>query len=1539
MTIETIPPLSIAIIGMACRFPGAANVHDFWQNLRNGVDSITHFTQEEMRSFGVAPDRYQSPEFVPAAPIMADADRFDAGFFGFAPKEAALMDPQHRVFLECAWASLESSGYKPDHCPQPLGVFAGTSLSSYLLYNLLPNFNDPHADENLQAMIGNDKDFLATRVSYKLNLRGPSIDVQTGCSTSLVAVHLACQSLLSFQCDMALAGGVSIQIPQRRGYMFQPGGLCSPDGHCRAFDAKGEGTLFGSGVGAVVLKRLEDAILDRDHVIAVIRGSAINNDGNAKLGYTAPSVAGQTEVILAAQSIAEIEARSIGYVECHGTATPLGDPAEIAALSNAFRATTDDTHFCAIGSVKTNIGHLDAAAGVAGLIKTALALENAELPPSLHFERPNPQIDFASTPFFVNSMLREWPVSGGPRRAGVSSFGIGGTNAHVILEEADRRESALSNRSRHILCLSAKTSTALEDSSERLASFLSENGGLNPADIAYTLQTGRSVFRHRRAIVYANLPDAVSALRGESSTWSSTQEVPERNREVVFLFPGGGSQYLQMGAGLYATEPVFRQHLDHCFHILAPLMNCDLGSYLYPQKASTEATELMRGTEIGLPALFAVEYALARLWMEWGLHPTAMIGHSLGEYTAACLSGVLSLEDTLGIVAIRAKLMSRISQGAMLSVPLTPAELEPYLSVNLSIAAVNGPAQTVVSGLDTAIEDLERLLEEKEIESRRLRISVSSHSSLVEPIIPEFQAFISNLRTSRPQIPYISNLTGSWITQELLSDPLYWSKHLRSTVRFHDGMEELLRKPDRIFLEVGPANALTTLALALATKERAVIALSSMRHPYDHETDESFIHRAAARLWTCGAVDDWLMLYREEARMRVQLPTYAFEKQLHWIDPPTHDRSLDRLLGIRTSEIDSWFYSCGWRSAPPLPTEVGMGGDGRTWLVFVSNHQACALLIDRLRESGCEVFVVGNNSETDSRIKLDFRIDPLDQNGYATVLAEASKRHAGRISVLHLWNLVSEFNSLTDVEKLEHVTQYGLLSLSYLLRSFLETGKDTELDITVVSDHVFQVDDADEAVLEKSLLIGPCRVIPQENPGVRCRLIDVGNQFSLLAPRIWDELLTPEAVPLTALRGTRRWAPHYPTVRLPKAPSSSLLRREGVYLIWGGTGEVGLEIIRALHESVKARIVLVARHNLPPRSEWDRILDSENESTLTSQLRILRQLKHDGAEILTFQGDITNEDSVRQVTRKVLDKFGVIHGVFHLAGATGQSVIHLIADADSEQVKAITEAKVRGVRNIERELACCNLDFVLQFSSTAAVLGGVGLSTYCAANAAVELAANVHRSSPFETKWISVAWDAWLTARYASPNGLPPALREYAVKPNDAIKALFQLLQGGACGSFVVSSGDMDTRHRRSVEPAQATPQLQPGPTDRVSGEDLAQYQAQRYEPPASELEESIALAWQEHLGIARVGREDKFFELGGNSLLALRIVSRLRKALGLEIPVVSIFEGVTVRGMAEILAAQGSKVELLEQSRDRGAIRRQRHEEKSDEAVLVTRV
>ncbi|MBD1942157.1 type I polyketide synthase, partial [Coleofasciculus sp. FACHB-712] len=664
----------IAIIGMSGRFPGAKNVEEFWQNLRDGVESISVFTNEELIDAGIAPGLLDNPNHVKAGAVLEDVEFFDASFFGFNPKEAEMTDPQHRIFLECAWEALENAGYDTQRCESRIGVYAGASLNNYLSFNL--NRDQIGSADSFQKLIGNDKDFLTTRVSYKLNLKGPSLTVQTACSTSLVATTLACQSLLNYQCDMALAGGVSIRVPQKTGYLYQEGGILSPDGHCRAFDADAQGTIIGNGVGVVVLKRLEDAIADGDRIHAVIKGSAINNDGSEKVGYTAPSVNGQADAIAEAIALAGVDPETITYIETHGTGTRLGDPIEITALSNVFGANTEKKNFCAIGSVKTNIGHLDAAAGVTGLMKTVLALKHKLIPPSLNFKQPNPEIDFANSPFYVNTQLTEWKANATPRRAGVSSLGIGGTNAHVVLEEAPTVKASSSSRPWQLLVLSAKTESALETATANLAAHLKQHPDLNLADVAYTLQVGRRAFEHRRILVCQTVEELVNQLETPHPQKVLTHFQEPTERSIAFMFPGQGAQYVDMGRELYQTEPIFREQVDRCAALLQPHIGMDLRSLLYPNQPNPEAAaEKLKQTCFAQPALFAIEYALAQLWMSWGISPQAMLGHSIGEYVAACFAGVMSVEDALALVAIRGRLMQQMPAGAMLAVSLPEAEV------------------------------------------------------------------------------------------------------------------------------------------------------------------------------------------------------------------------------------------------------------------------------------------------------------------------------------------------------------------------------------------------------------------------------------------------------------------------------------------------------------------------------------------------------------------------------------------------------------------------------------------------------------------------------------------------------------------------------------------------------------------------------------------------------------------------------------------------------------------------------------------------
>ncbi|HJP92760.1 MAG TPA: type I polyketide synthase [Pyrinomonadaceae bacterium] len=867
----------IAIIGMAGRYPRSRNLDEFWDHLRNGDELISFFTDEELLARGVDPSVVASPQFVKAAVVLDDMDQFDASFFGFTRREAELLDPQHRLFLETAWEALENAGYNSDAYDGLIGVYAGAGVNSYFLTNL---FNNPNFGplEQLSLLLASDKDYMMTRASYKLNLRGPSVMVQSACSTSLLAIHLACQGLLLEECDIALAGASNVHTILRDGYYTVEGGVYSPDGHCRAFDADGKGTLFGSGVGIVVLKRLADALADGDHIEAVIKGSAVNNDGSMKVSYTAPSVEGQAKVIAEALANAGVNAETISYIEAHGTATALGDPIEIQALTKAFRATTDKKGFCAVGSVKSNLGHLDSAAGVTGIIKTVLSLKHKSIPPSLHFKRPNPAIDFENTPFYVNNKLSEWSGPS-PRRAGASSFGIGGTNAHIVLEEAPPAVPAGVSRPWQLLVLSAKTEAALETATHNLAEHFKCHPDLNLADAAYTLLTGRKAFKHRKAFVCKELSDAINALES-GRVLVGHQPKP---RLVAFMFPGQGAQRLQMAQQIYAHEKTFREQVDLCSRLLEPDLNVDLRQILYGSANSPEAAEKLKQTSLAQPALFVVEYALAQLWQEWGIKPWAMVGHSIGEYVAACLAGVFTLEDALKLVAMRGRLMQEAPAGAMLAAPLAAETIRPLMSAKLSLAAINAPQRCVVSGPEEAIADLQSKLEKQELPGQRLHTSHAFHSEMMEPVLEPFRRFLRNIELREPKIPYISNVTGDWITAEQATSPDYWADHLRRTVRFADGVAQLLKEPDCVLLEVGPGQTLTKLARQSAngSAQDAIIAAGD-----NLEDDLLSLINGAAKLWLAGVELDWSGFYSDERRQRLPLPTYPFERKRYWIERP-----------------------------------------------------------------------------------------------------------------------------------------------------------------------------------------------------------------------------------------------------------------------------------------------------------------------------------------------------------------------------------------------------------------------------------------------------------------------------------------------------------------------------------------------------------------------------------------------------------------------------------------------------------------------------
>ncbi|MEM8772407.1 MAG: type I polyketide synthase [Pseudomonadota bacterium] len=921
----------IAIIGMSGRFPGAPSVDAFWKNIKDGVDAISHFAPDELE---IAPSAQGSGEasFVCAKGVLEDIDQFDAEFFGYLPREAAVMDPQHRVFLEICSEAIEHGGYDPERCDGAIGVFAGCYMDTYILNNLCSNeqFRKDLIDSiqvgTLQTELGNDKDYLATRVAFKLGLSGPAMTIQTACSTSLVAIATACQSIENYQCDMALAGGVTIVLPQKRGYQYKEGGMLSPDGVCRPFDEKAAGTVFSNGAAVVLLKRAADAVRDGDTIYAVIRGYATNNDGAGKVSYTAPSVDGQADVISLALGMGGIDARSVGYVECHGTATPLGDPIEISGLTKAFRTSTLDTQFCAIGSVKANLGHLDCASGAIGLIKTAMALNEKVLPPLLHFDAPNPKIDFDNSPFYINKELSEWKSDGGARRAGVSSFGVGGTNAHIVLEEAPSAAIDQTARSSELILLSARTQKALDQQALQLAEHLESRPDLSLADIAYTLRVGRKAFAKRRFLVVKDRADAIAQLKAKA-TEKETSSVSASAPQLVFLYPGQGSQFPGMAQALYNVEPVFRDVVDEIAHVLATDTSYagDIRDYILwaeeTGKARSDIEKQLAATENAQPAIFAVECATAALLESWGICPEGVIGHSVGEFAGAVAAGVFSLADAACIVAARGKAMQAQPPGKMLAVLASCDEVRAILPPALSLAGVNAPDVSVVSGSEESINAFEKLLNRQGISSTLLQTSHAFHSPMMAGARKVVEEKVDEIPASASKVAFYSTSTGAELAPVEACESQYWGEQLLNPVLFSDAVRAADEEEGRcLFIEVGPGQTLSGLARRSVDSSETKV-LSSLG-PVEKDGDaEAAILTLVGQLWLNGVELDWER-FSIGRRRRVPAPTYPFERKRHWIEPQSSDSRAVGGATVAPERSDSNINSSKGENAPNSVDEV-----------------------------------------------------------------------------------------------------------------------------------------------------------------------------------------------------------------------------------------------------------------------------------------------------------------------------------------------------------------------------------------------------------------------------------------------------------------------------------------------------------------------------------------------------------------------------------------------------------------------------------------
>jgi non-ribosomal peptide synthase protein (TIGR01720 family) len=1512
---------AIAIVGMAGRFPGAKNPEEFWQNLANGVESVSFFSDEELAASGIDPSLLTDPNYVKAGAVLEDVDLFAASFFDFNPKEADITDPQHRLFLECAWEALENAGYAPQRYQGKTGVYGGASLNNYHSFDL--NRDRLGSSQSYQTLIGNDKDFLTTRVSYKLNLTGPSITVQTACSTSLVATVLACQSLLNYQCDLALAGGVSIRVPQKTGYMHEPGGTLSHDGHCRAFDAEAGGMIIGNGVGVVALKRLSEAIADGDYIHAVIKGAAINNDGAGKVSYTAPSVDGQAEVIAEAMMLGEVEPETISYIQAHGTGTALGDPIEIAALSKVFQANTTKKGFCAVSSVKTNIGHLDAAAGIAGLIQTVLALKHKSIPPSLNFGKPNPEIDFDNSPFYVNTKLKAWETKEYPRRAGVSSLGIGGTNAHVVLEEAPIDEIRVENGSRsNLLVISAKTESALETATDNLVEHFNQHPELDLADVAYTLQVGRSEFNYRRLVVGKDIEDVAIALSTREPKRVLTHCTQPEHHSVVFMFPGQGSQYINMGQELYETEPVFRQWIDRCSRLLEPELGLDLRSLIYPndEKLNT-VTEKLKQTQIAQPAIFVIEYALAQLWMSWGIQPQAAIGHSIGEYVAATIAGVFSLENALHLVALRGRLMQQMTAGSMLAVSLSVAGVKGLLNDKLSLAAINAPDLCVISGSNEAIVRMAQELSDKGIECRHLHTSHAFHSTMMDGAIAPLTQAVSQIKLNPPQIPFISNVTGTWIQAEEATNPDYWARHARETVRFTEGISELLQDKNRILLEVGAGRTLSTLVRKNPTQAAGQTVLSSLRHPQETVSDTAFILDILGRLWLTGLKIDWCNFAAHQQRHRLPLPTYPFERQSYWLNSSPKDHFPSPASLDKKNDIADWFYLPRWKQSIPLELLLKQKLEPQLcWLVFVDSYGVAAEIVERLKQEDRDVIVVRIADNFAKLNDLTYTINPQQRDDYHLLLQALQEQNWTPQRIAHFWSLsTNDILSRQDLGKdtqlesryqfFEDCQNLGFYSLLFLAQALAKQNLTESIELKVVTNNLHDVTGSENLCPEKATILAPCKVIPQEYPNITCCCFDVVLGESEIQPsdKLIDHLLGEFSVQSTdnvvAYRGHHRWIQTYEPIPLNDSiVEGNKLRTGGVYLIVGGLGGVGLVLAEYLARTVQAKLILIGRTDLPKRDQWQEWLAThDEEDNISRKIGKVQQLLALDAEVLVIKADVANEPQMHDAIVAATQEFGEINGVIHAAGEkTGCA----IAQSNPASSQSQFNPKVYGLFVLSKVLQGQKLDFCQLTSSLASVLGGLGFVSYAAANIFMDaFVHNYNKTTSFP--WSSLNWDNWSTEDEPQNTDIThishQSLYQYGMTSKaTGMDAFERLLSISGLPQVIISSGDLQVRIEEWIK----LESLQPR---ELSNNENLFLKHQRpnlsieYIAPRNKVEQTIANIWQEILGMKSIGIHDNFFELGGNSMNAIQIAAKANQ-VNLKLTTEKFFQHQTIAELTSAL-------------------------------------
>ncbi|ADG93863.1 Beta-ketoacyl synthase [Arcobacter nitrofigilis DSM 7299] len=1516
--------MDVAIIGMAGKFPGADSIQKLWDNICQSVDVRQEFSDEDLKPFAKDMSQINKSDFVRKGYMIKDVAKFDAKFFNLTPKQAKIMDPQQRLFLETAWQGLENAGYASTDESQHIGVYAGANFNNYI-FNVGEHLEMRDIVSYFDAMIANDKDYLTSRVAYHLNLTGPAISIQTSCSSSLAAISIAYQALLDYQCDMAIAGGVGLNIPQERGYRYYKEGGLSKDAACHSFDKDASGVMHGNGLGVVILKRLEDALEDEDNIISVIKGATINNDGSKKVAYFTPSVEGQMDAISETLSVTNIDPQNIHYMEAHGPGTPVGDPIEFKALSQAYDVDSSK-HYektCALGSIKSHLGHLGAASGVAGLINASLILKNRKIPATMHFKDINPEINIENSPFYINTQLKDmdstYPES---LNAAISSFGIGGTNAHIIIQSAPKID--YKNKSWedsfYFFPLSAKNEKSLQYQTKQLNEYILENRDLSLADISYTLQQRRQHFNHRRFIVAKNYEDLQNQLILEPIPKNQTLITNDKNkiRSIVFMFPGVGDQYINMGRDLYYQQKVFKDTIDECAHLAQEYLNgIDIREVLYPKNEDiTQSNKLIHKAEITLTILLSVEYALTKQLEYYGIVPNQMIGHSLGEYCAALVSGVFTLKQALSLVAFRGKLIQSCEPGSMLVVNKDTDKLKEILPQSLSLAVINAEQLNMISGTIIEIEKFEIELKNTNISYTKLPGGRAGHSSTLDPILGEFESFIENMDLQTPSIDFISNVTGDWIKDEEAISAKYWTKHLRQTVEFHKGLSVLIEQENTAFIEIGAGRGLTTIAKRHPKAKRSLSAYASMKSSNKKTDDNNVLYELLGSLWLEQYKIEWEALTPKQHCHLLELPTYAFDRQSYWLERTFNEIQPDSTNPKKREDFNTWFYSPSWIKLSEN-NQNNLDEKKKNYIVFNTHDKVLNKTINYLEENDNNVICI-NYGELYKKIdNQNYIINANEMNDYNKLFNDLMEYFDNSFCIIHGW-MISEMDSILEnnIDKFytSNSQVLGYYSITSLMRVLTQYNLISKTRLVILSSQLYNIIGEEILSPDKSTLIGPCKVIPYEFPELDFIHMDIDTK-SLLDDKAFDSFIRditsnkPHDKYLSlAYRNGIRWKPYYHPLSSEliknKSEENLNIKNNGIYLITGAFGGIGTVASNWLmEETSNITLILLSRTNLPKKEQWEEYLAKEKDIDICKRIKHIQSLENKGATVLTYSIDVSDENKMHELQKKIYKEVGQVNGIIHAAGVVGGGLIEL---EESINFHENLNTKVIGTKLLYKLFANNDLDFILLCSSLGSLVGALGQMENTSANSFLDAFSQALSKNPSSTKVMAINWDYWLEVgmileladRHKQIAGDEISI---GILPKEGKKCFSILLNLLNMPNVVISTADIHQLLKLRSEVTHKTLKMFQDANITKENNDERNNLSTQYLAPRNSIEKVLVSLWENRLGI-KIGVNDNFFELGGDSMVALPLMADMRDTLHFDLPIQSLFNEQDVASIATFI-------------------------------------